>query len=122
MDEYCEGNKSRDEVLVYQLVFAMSWIMLAMLGILYAMVSLFLFVRKQERQAARWSTNAQEGRQQKRVLAKSIAIIAAYVVTWVPAIISLTPVTDSMKNPGIMNTIGMLLNEWIACLMNWTYS
>ena len=116
LDDYCEGDIPSDEMLIYQMVFGMAWIMLAMVIILYSMISVYLFVRKQERQAARWSANAQEGRQQKRVLTKGIAIIGAYILTWVPSILSLTPMVDAMTNPGIMNTVGMLSVEgFYAC-------
>mmetsp|Transcript_41447 Transcript_41447/g.99831 ORF Transcript_41447/g.99831 Transcript_41447/m.99831 type:complete len:129 (-) Transcript_41447:16-402(-) len=82
------------------MVFAYAWIMLGLLMILFSMVSLYLFVRKRERQAARWSQNASDGRQQKRVLTKSIAIIAAYLFTWTPTIVLLTPAVDP-RAPGV---------------------
>mmetsp|Transcript_41449 Transcript_41449/g.99842 ORF Transcript_41449/g.99842 Transcript_41449/m.99842 type:complete len:152 (-) Transcript_41449:519-974(-) len=78
--------------MMYHLVFSMGWVILAMLVILFSMVSFYLFVRKTERRAARWSQHASDGRQQKRVLTKSIAIIAAYFLTWTPTIFAVTPV------------------------------
>mmetsp|Transcript_41448 Transcript_41448/g.99836 ORF Transcript_41448/g.99836 Transcript_41448/m.99836 type:complete len:267 (-) Transcript_41448:16-816(-) len=100
LDEYCNDAIPADRLLIYQMVFAYAWIMLGLLMILFSMVSLYLFVRKRERQAARWSQNASDGRQQKRVLTKSIAIIAAYLFTWTPTIVLLTPAVDP-RAPGV---------------------
>ncbi|CAJ1956221.1 unnamed protein product [Cylindrotheca closterium] len=104
LGDYCESRIAEDRLLIYQTIFAMAWIMLAMLVILFSMVSLYLFVRQNERKAARWSQNASDGRQQKRVLTKSVAIISAYFFTWTPAIVSLTPAVENVDT-GVVNMI-----------------
>jgi len=106
LDAYCKNLMiSKGENFFNQAVLAIAWILLVMLGILFSMISLYLFVRQNERQAARWSTNAQEGRQQKRVLTKSIAVIGAYFFTWIPSILALIPAIYTAMNVVIINTI-----------------
>ena len=67
---------------------------------------LVLVCPPKKRKAARWSQHASDGRQQKRVLTKSIAIIAAYFFTWTPNMIALIPAAQDLGYE-LVNTIGM---------------
>ena len=68
------------------------------------MIMVFRTVRYQEHQAQRWSTNAHEGRMQKKVAAKALLYITNYLIIYGPAIALIFV-------PGInYNTVGLLQN------------
>jgi hypothetical protein len=73
------------------------------------MLSLFFFVRKQELQAARWSYNAQEGRQQKKVLTKAMMYISVYALIWIPTITSLVVLEEIFDVVAVNTIVAVLL-------------
>mmetsp|Transcript_30359 Transcript_30359/g.72777 ORF Transcript_30359/g.72777 Transcript_30359/m.72777 type:complete len:223 (-) Transcript_30359:266-934(-) len=88
-DGYCEENQKGENPLLYQIGLAVGWAFLTLMIIIYAMASLFFFVRHQETRAARWTLTAQTGRQQKLVLARSMMYIFVYLIVWLPSGIAL---------------------------------
>jgi hypothetical protein len=109
LDEYCDAAVRGENYFVYQIAFAMAWIFLTVLVIVGSMISLFLFVRKQELQAARWSYNAQEGRQQKQVLTKAMMYISVYALIWLPTITSLVVLEESFDPVAVTTIVATLL-------------
>lgn len=88
--EYCDDVVRGEDYVMYALFFGVIWIPVALLVICGTMVSLFLFVRKKERRAARWGgASASESRQQKRVLAKAVQYISVYLLVWVPTLVTI---------------------------------
>mmetsp|Transcript_45000 Transcript_45000/g.108823 ORF Transcript_45000/g.108823 Transcript_45000/m.108823 type:complete len:584 (-) Transcript_45000:370-2121(-) len=88
-DEYCETAQSGDGHLIYQVVLATGWVFFNIVVIIYSMTSLYLFVRKQERQGAWWIYNNQNRRLEKKVLAKAIMYISVHLVIWIPTFLSI---------------------------------
>ncbi|CAJ1949929.1 unnamed protein product [Cylindrotheca closterium] len=112
-DEYCDENVRGSDPLLYQIGLAMGWAFLTLLIIIYAMASLFFYVRHQENRATRWTLTAQTGRQQKLVLARSMMYIFVYLIVWLPSSIAIvfdtvaaaTVVTIALPSQGALNAI-----------------
>eukprot|EP00980_Cylindrotheca_fusiformis_P028518 scaffold22607_cov123-Cylindrotheca_fusiformis.AAC.15 len=88
-DEYCDDILLLENGRIYRDVLSMAALFFAILAIAYSMISLFCYVRKQEKQAARWSLTSQRGQQQKKVLVRATMYIAGFVGIWIPSIIAL---------------------------------
>jgi len=83
-DEYCETALTGENLLINQAAFANMWVLLIIFVIIYSMISLYLFVRKQERRGAFWIYNNQDRRLEKKVLAKAIMYISVHLLIWIP--------------------------------------
>jgi hypothetical protein len=67
-----------------QLRYCVPWVALVFLMVVISMILLFLTVREQEQRILRWSTNAQEGKYQKKVIQKAMLYIGSYLFMYGP--------------------------------------
>ena len=89
-ESYCAVNDMDvrgKHAMTYKYIFAMSPVVVVLLIIIICMGILFWSVRTQELRAAKFSSAAAAGRDQKQVFIKSMVYIGAFLFVWVPTII-----------------------------------
>ena len=108
LQEYCEEvNPLGSDYLLYKLLLGFAVIFFTLILIVYSMISLYLSVRTQERRAARWSSNAAQGRAQRQVFTKGMLYISAYLMVWIPSVLAVLLDSEMITHLGglIINTV-----------------
>ena len=108
LQEYCdEVNPLGSNYLLYKLLLGFAVIFFVLILVLYSMISLYLSVRTQERRAARWSSNAAQGRAQRQVFTKGMLYISAYLMVWIPSVLAVVLDSETITHMGglIINTV-----------------
>ena len=114
LEDYCEeiNPMSATNYLLFKLVLGFAVIFFTLVLVFCSMVSLYLSVRTQERRAARWSSNAAEGRAQRKVFTKGMLYISAYLIVWIPSVLAVSLDADSIGPQG-----GLLLNTIVSIFL-----
>ena len=95
LEEYCEGAERGEDFFYYQLGFAMVWVFIVLVLIIFSMTSVFCVVRKQERRASKWSQSALEARQRKAVFTRAAMYISVYFLIWGPSLVAVVSTTEA---------------------------
>lgn len=95
-DEWCEDVFFGKGIGWYQFGMGYFWTVLSLTVIVFCTMSLFVSIRNQKNQPAKWVLTAESGKHQKLVLARAFMYLVVFVLVWCPTIIPLVLRTKTM--------------------------